>query len=272
MSRSRARTDFEEVLAALAPSPWTGWTAALRARPPAEATRLAKTVLRAYRHGALSPARWQQLTGQAPTEAHEIDESVRSLWEALISARIVTAHIDESLTPTPDLVRRWVWQPRWYFMSQDEDLLLMSDGLVPLLLELARERPPKRDYILEIVGHHARDSCTHAAWWDREIHETLTRVAAWAPAARRARAEPLAAYLDRLGSYARPAPVDRAGALQRLLDLARCNPPKPREVDLRPVTGGWTGRLKHSTGHKRIRIDARTGSITHAPRGQGSDE
>lgn len=264
MSRSRERADFQALLAVLAPSPWTEWTAALRARPPAEATHLAKTLLRAYRHGALTPERWRQLTGRAPSDPHEIDDAIRHLWEALIRARVVTAHTDDSPSTSPALLRRWAWQPRWYLMSQDEDLLLMDDALVPHLLDLARERrTPKRDYILEIVAHHARDTCTHAVWWAREIPETLTRVAAWAPAARSADAPDLAAYLERLGSYARPAPVDRDGALQRLLDLARCSPPQPREVALRAVAEGWTGSLKHSAGNKRIRIDARTGAITH---------
>lgn len=274
MARSRERADFEALIAVLAAVPWTepvagaaAWTAALQARAPADATRLAKTLLRAYRHGALTPARWQQLTGQPPGEPPAIDLAIRHLWDAFVAARLVPHFTVDPANHEPAMLRRWAWQPRWYLSSQDEDLMVMDDALVPLLLELAGERRlPKRSWLLEIVAHHARDTCCHAVYWQRDIAATLTRVAAWAPLARAAGDDHLAAYLDRLGRHAVPAPVDRDGALQRLLDLARCAPPPtPDPLQLREVPDGFQGLLLHSGGNRRIHIDARTGALTRVP-------
>lgn len=112
------------------------------------------------------------------------------------------------------------------------------------------------------MAHHARDSCCQAVYHGQAVAETLTRVAAWAPRARAARAGDLAAYLERLGGYAARGAVDREGALRRLLDLGRCHEPTRAQVDLRPVEGGWQGTLVHSGGNRRIRVDAATGALT----------
>lgn len=61
--------------------------------------------------------------------------------------------------------------------------------------------------------------------------------------------------------YARPAPVDRDAAIQRLVDVARCGPPSPGKVQLVAADGGWEGLLPHSAGNKRIHIDAATGAM-----------
>lgn len=274
MSRSQERVEFQALCAAVAEVPWTdpdagaaGWSAALRARAPDEGTALAKTLLRAYRHGALSPERWQQLTGRPPASPREIDEAIRLAWDAFVAAGLVPPHTVDPANRTPAMIRRWAWQPRWYLSPDDEDLLLMEDALVPVLLEIAGEREaPKRSYLLGIVAHHARDSCCHAVWWARDIEATLGRVAAWAPLARAAGDAALAVYLERLGSYAARAPVDRDGALARLVDLARCSPPEPDKVQLRELAGAWEGALLHSGGNRRIRIDASTGALTHPPK------
>jgi hypothetical protein len=270
MSRSRERARFVELQAALAgvafPDLAAGvdaWAAALLARPAAEATRLARTLLRAYRHGALTPARWEQLTGRPPVDDVEVDRAVARLWDVLAGAQVVPAYSEDAGDGSPAMLRRWAFQPRWCLLSQDEDLVLMDDAHIPVLLDLAADRRvPKRAYLLEIVAHHARDSCSHAALWGRELPGTLARVAAWAPHARRSGGADVAEYLERLGSYARPGPVDRAGALQRLIDLGRCAPPTRAAVRLTERDGAWEGTLVHSGGNRRLRIDAATGAIT----------
>lgn len=271
LSRGRQRAEFARLVEVLAGLPWTGdgtiaaWVLRLRGLADEEGPRLARSLLRAYRHGALNYERWAELGGRTPREPEEIDDAVRRLWEAFFAAGLVARSSSENWTQTinPAVVRRWAWQPRWYFMQQDEDLLLMRDELVPTMLTVASDRrTPKCDYLINIVAHHARDSCCQAAYHCESLAATLTRVAAWAPLARAARAEQLQVYLERLGRHAVPGPVDRAGAVQRLQDLGRCGEPRREEVDVREVEGGWSGLIIHSAGNRQVRIDAATGELS----------
>jgi hypothetical protein len=232
-----------------------------------EGATLATALIRSYRNGTLRPARWEALTGRPASSSTEVDDSIRRLWDALAEEKLAKPFSVDEGRLSPARIRRWAWQPRWYLMEQDEDLLLMGEELVPVLLEVARDPlVPKREYLIYIVSHTARDNCCYAVWWGREVDKTLRKVAGWAPQAREVGAEELARYLERLGGYAVPAPVDREGAVQRLVDLARCSPPSPEEVKLREADGGWEGWLLHSAGNKWVRIDAATGSITKAKR------
>lgn len=272
MSRARQRAEFARLVEVLSPAPWQGdersvgaWVERLQALPGDEGPQSARRLLRAYRHGALSPERWAELTGAPPRIASDIDDAIRRLWDAFAAAGLTDPYRTEDHVGRirAGLARRWAWQPRWSLMSQDEDLLLMEDALVPTLLEVAAERRvPKRTYLLEIVQHHARDSCCQAAYHGHDLEATLRRAAGWAPQARAAGAPELAEYLERLGRHALRGPVDRAGAEQRLLDLGRCAEPPRRALDLREVDGGWTGWIVHSAGNRRLRIDAATGRMT----------
>jgi hypothetical protein len=241
------------------------WVARLRELPGGEGAALATALLRSYRHGRLTPARRTALTGAPPTALTEIDDAVRRLWDAFATADLARGFSEDSTNDSFAMLRRWAWQPRWFLMSQDEDLLLMTPHHVPMLFDIARDAAvPKRAYLLSIIAHHARDACAAAAWSGRGLPEALGAAEALAPRAREIAADALAEYLERLGSYARPARVDEAGALQRLLDLARCSAPPPDAVTLRRVAGGWLGLVKHSAGDKAVRIDAATGAITLA--------
>ena len=275
MSRARQRAEFARIVEVLSPVPWHGdegsvaaWVERLRALPDDEGPQIARRLLRAYRHGALSPERWAELAGEPPPIASDIDDAVRRLWDAFAAAGFVQPYRTEERLGRvrAGLARRWAWQPRWYLMSQDQDLLLMSDALVPTLLETAAERRvPKREVLLEIVRHHARDTCCHAAYHGEQLEAELRRVAAWAPQARTVGAPELAAYLERLGRHAVAGAIDRQGAEQRLLDLGRCGEPPRSALDLRAVDGGWEGWLVHSAGNRRLRIDAATGRMTSIP-------
>lgn len=272
MARARQRAEFARLVEVLGPVGWQddargveAWVLRLRELPDEEGAQLARNLLRAYRHGLLVPERWAELTGAPPQRASDIDDAVRRLWDAFAAAELAGPYRTEENVGRvrAGLARRWAWQPRWYLMSQDEDLLLMSDALVPTLLAVAAEpRVPKRQYLLEIVAHHARDSCCQAAYHGQQLEAALRRAAGWAPQAREAGAPELAAYLERLGSHAARGPVDRAGAEQRLLDLGRCHEPPRSALDLREVDGGWEGWLVISARDRRLRIDAATGRMT----------
>lgn len=274
MSRARQRAEFARLVEVLSPARWHGdegsvgaWVERLRERQDGEGPQLARSLLRAYRHGALSPERWAELAGAPPQIASDIDDAIRRLWDAFAAAGLVQPYRTEESCGRvrAGLARRWAWQPRWYLMSQDEDLLLMSDELVPTLLTTAAEpRVPKRQYLIDIVAHHARDSCCQAAYHGEGLEARLRRVTAWAPQARTVGAPELAAYLERLGRHAVAGPIDRQDAEQRLLDLGRCIEPPRSALDLREVDGGWEGWLVHSGSgtHRRLRIDVTTGRMT----------
>lgn len=271
MARGRQRADFERLSQVLAGAPdVAAWVARLQALADGEGANLATALLRAYRHGALTPERWLALTGRPPHSASDIDDTIRRFWDAGAAASLCKRHSFEPVGDNAAAIRRWAWQPRWYLMAQDEDLLLMEDPLMPVLLEVAADRAvPKRDYILEIVAHHARDSCTQAFYWGADIVGSLQRAARLAPGARMIGAGALADYLERLGRHAIPGPVDRATAVQRLRDVGRCSEPTPEQVAVRGVDGGWEGNLVHSSGNRRLFIDAATGAVRFAASDRG---
>ncbi|MDC0716580.1 hypothetical protein [Nannocystis bainbridge] len=272
MARARQRAEFARVVQILGPVAWRGdegsiaaWVERLRGLADDEGPQIARSLLRLYRHGRLSPNRWAELTGAPPQVAGEIDDAIRRLWDAFAAAGLVPLHhTEENLgRVSPGLVKRWAWQPRWSLMSQDEDLLLMLDALVPTLLAVAAEpRVPKRLYMFRIVGHHARDAACNAVYRGVQIEETLRRAATWAPQARAVGAPELATYLERLGRHADAGPVDHEGAEQRLLDLASCSEPPRGELELVAVEGGWEGRHVRATLPGRTRIDGATGRMT----------
>ncbi|WAS99350.1 hypothetical protein [Nannocystis punicea] len=272
MSRARQRAEFARLVEVLSSVGWhddersvVAWVERLRELPDGEGLQLARRLLRAYRHGALSPERWAELAGEPPRIASDVDDAVRRLWDAFAAAGFVQPYRTEENCGRvrAGLARRWAWQPRWYLMSQDEDLLLMSDELVPTLLATAAERRvPKRQVLVDIVAHHARDSCWQAAYHGEGLEARLRRAAGWAPQAREIGAPELAAYLERLGGHAVAGPVDREGAEQRLLDLGRCVEPPRSALCLRAVEGGWEGWLVNSALNRRLRIDAATGRMT----------
>ena len=271
MSQVRQRADFERLTRVLADAHGVdAWVARLQALPEGEGVGLASALLRAYRHGALSPARWTALTGRPPATAWEPDDVIRRFWDASAAVGLGKPRTIDPVGHDPGAIRRWAWQPRWSLMEQDEDLLLMDDALMPVLLEIAATRElPKRDYILAIVAHHVRDSCTHAYYWGAEVAATLQRAARLAPGARTIGAAALADYLERLGRHADPGPVDRAAAVQRLQDIGRCEEPTPEQVAVVAVDGGWEGVLIHSAGNRRLFIDASTGAVGFAASDRG---
>lgn len=266
MSRAQKEAQFQRLTQVLCDAHGVDvWVARLQALADDEGPTLATALLRAYRHGALTPTRWTALTGHEPADDAEVGDTIRRFWDAAAAVNLARPHAIEGVGSNPRAIRRWAWQPRWHLMEQDEDLMLMDDRVMPALLEIAATRElPKRDYILEIVAHHARDSCTHAFYWNADIPRTLQRAAQWAPGARSAGAHALAEYLERLGRHAIAGPVDRATAVQRLRDVARCHEPTAEAVAVRAVDGGWEGDLLHSSGDRRVVIDAATGAVRFA--------
>ncbi|HEU4410675.1 MAG TPA: hypothetical protein VFS43_35800 [Polyangiaceae bacterium] len=121
----------------------------------------------------------------------EADRRLGRVFARLPTELTEAYELERDLTGETDL-RRWCWVPGWVGSSQDEDLLIMSDANVAPLLDEAREGCTKRDYVLKIVEHHARDSAHHALWdGAKHLPDVLARCRSWAPAARAARAEGL---------------------------------------------------------------------------------
>ncbi len=270
MSRARREAEFERLTQALrGASEVEGWIARLQSLGE-EGPTLATSLLRAYRHGALSDARWAALTGRPPSRAWEVDETIRRFWDAAAEAGLSKKYSVQAVGEDAGAIRRWAWQPRWILMEQDEDLLLMEDRLVPVLFAVAAVREvPKREYVLSIVAHHARDSCSAAFYRGAEMTGTLRRVAGWAEGARAVGAEALAEYLERLGRHAIPGPVDRAAVVQRLRDVARCQEPPAEQVAVVEVEGGFEGVLVGSV-HRRLYFDATSGAVRFAASDRGA--
>lgn len=202
------------------------------------------------------------LTAVGASGRTDADRRIARLWRKL--PQRLTAGLDvECDAPSDADIRRWCWIDGWHLMSQDEDLLLMDDALVPLLLEEVGEGCTKRDYVLAIVGHHARDSAHHALWdGAKRLAARLRRIARWAPLAKAVGADELATYLDRLGGYAKPRKVDEADIRQRVFDLRRCSPDEGRRPSPHREGRYWVARLDRANiSEGYLVVDADTGRM-----------
>jgi hypothetical protein len=183
-----------------------------------------------------------------------------SLWDELVKVGLAECVDGFPELWTQETLRLWAYTGQWLITSEDEDLALMDEAFAPGLLAIAAEpQCPKREYILGIIRHWARDRAGAAA--GREgFSELVARIAQHAVLAREANDIDLANYLQRLGSYAIPAPVDREGAHQRGLDLTGCAEPKPDEVKVERQPNCWTVTLP-APSPKTIRIALTDGRI-----------
>lgn len=187
--------------------------------------------------GQLTTAAWLEATS-SPAPGDFI-----AAWGPLFDA-LIRAGVADSIDGFPDgwsqeTLRLWGYTEGWLITSEDEDLALTTDELVPALLELATDQAcPKRDYVLGIVRSWARRRASLAAG-NEAFGDVVTHLANYAPLALRANDASLADYLVRLGSYAASKPVDRDGAYQRGLDLARWHEPKPEDVRVELDCGSW---------------------------------
>lgn len=174
------------------------------------------------------------------TSITEADRRMGRTWARLPSSLSEVIALERGLGGETDL-RRWCWVPGWVLLSQDEDLMVMSDHNVAPLLEEAREGCTKRDYVISIVEHHARDSMHHALW-EGASHLTvmIERCRGWIEHARSAQAEGLVAYLERLSTYARRGPVQKSEEVaQRVFDLRRCSPERQSVPVVRRDGARW---------------------------------
>lgn len=205
--------------------------------PRRDAERVAHDWVSAWLDGAVGPGEWEALTGGGASDGPL--RTMHLVWDALVEDGLGPHEISRSADGRA--TERWAWSPRWILMSQDEDLMLF--GQARSLLELAADRScPKWAYMIEIAAHDLRDQAhafvTHGTRNDSN-ESPLTLAAQLAPLARRAGAPEVAAYFERLASYALPSKVDRDAVLQRAMDLHRCAPPQPEEVDVRVDGDGW---------------------------------
>ncbi|MBD1911719.1 MULTISPECIES: hypothetical protein [unclassified Leptolyngbya] len=74
----------------------------------------------------------------------------------------MNARITNNVNPTYDDVLEWGYDEDYYFMEQDEDLLLYGLDYVLALLELAQDPAcPKQSYALCIISQFARMAALH---------------------------------------------------------------------------------------------------------------
>ncbi len=198
----------------------------------------------------------------------ELGDSLVALRRALALALEASGVADEleienrNVNPDESTARRWCWIRPWYLLSQDEDLMLMSDRLVVPLLEEAAHGCPKREDALSITQHHVRDQA-HASLraGPDALRARLRELAAFRPAAAAAKHATLDAYLGRLESYSKPARVDREEAAARISDLWRCH--APPKVELEPERAGeWRARYPWAGNRDAcIVVERRTGAM-----------
>lgn len=228
------------------PSDPSRWADAVCAH--AEAPRLLAAVRDAWIDDRLTPAVWESLTGTRVARA-AVDRAMGAIFAEIDRRGVRAPHVerridrDESDGEGETAVRRWCWTPSWRLMSQDEDLLLMTDDFLPWLLDEAAARCTKRDYVLRIVEHHARDSAHHALWDGADPKPRFVRIGEWLPAVERARAPELVDYFTRLAGYAHAARVSRYDARQRVFDLRRCTARTEIEPELERRGDEWVARF-----------------------------
>jgi hypothetical protein len=202
-----------------------------------DATELLAALRSATAAGQLTTSLWRSVTGAA--EPVDFPRSFGALFDHLADAGLVMEADGMPSKWTGDALRLWAYTDNWLLLSQDEDLMLMDEKLIPNLLVIAREQEcRKRGYILGCVAHWARDSAFEAAGTVR-FRETVGRIAKHQSAVEAAGDLVLAAYLERLAWYALPAKVEEPDAKQRALDLTRCAAPKPESVAVKLDGQDW---------------------------------
>jgi hypothetical protein len=223
-----------------------------------DATDLFAVLRTAIGKGHLTTNFWRGVTGAA--EPADFPRAFGALFDHLADAQLVMEAEGMPSQWQDDALRLWAYTGNWLLLSQDEDLMLMDEKLTPELLVVASEMAcPKRDYMLDCIAHWARDEA-FAAVGTARFAETVTRIAAHQAEADAAGAPALGAYLARLGSYARPAQVREADAVQRALDLTRCAEPKPDRIRVTLEGEDWVVLLPGYT-KKLLKIAQSNGSM-----------
>jgi hypothetical protein len=194
----------------------------------------------------LSNAVWMQTT----RKEHPVDfeRSIASLWELLWNLNGLEEADGNPFQWNKGALRIWAYTDSWVLISQDEDLLFMSERLLPNMLEIAAEtRCPKREYMLQIAAHWARDH-SFAAVGKPEFSALVARIGKLAPAIELAGDARLAKYFVRLASYGQPGTVSESDAIQRGRDLNRCYEPPREAVSVRREDANWVVALPGSPG------------------------
>jgi hypothetical protein len=247
---------LEEALRTLAPFARPQGFDSESARQSLASDQSRKAVLTALREGIeagqLTCRAW--LSATASTAPGDFITAFGRLWDALVLAGLVERADGFPQDWSQETLRLWAHTNAWTVSSEDEDLALMSEEFVPGLLTLAAEPEcPKRDYILCIIRHWARDKASAAAGRDA-FREVVGNIARHESLARDANDPALACYLQRLGSYGISSPVDRDGAHQRGVDLTRCYEPRPDEVTVESDGLLWRVKLPGPPSILRIAV------------------
>lgn len=164
-----------------------------------------------------------------------------------------------------DIVRRWCWARGLYFCTMDDDVEAMREANIPTLLCEAAHECPKKDYIYYLVGHCIRDSA-FSGLVQGKLVEKLQEIALWRPAIGALGPGPLLDYTQRLLGYVEARAVSCDDAVQRTLDLRRCEPTP--EVAPEPRLEGSEWVCTFMRGYQRFQnlyIDCQTGAMRVDP-------
>ncbi len=219
---------------------------------------LLRTVREAIEAGRVTPSSWEGATASRAPD--DFIPAFGRLWDHLVGTGLAEWADGSPQTWSHEALRLWAYTNTWLISSEDEDLALMDEPFIPALLEIAREPScPKREYILGIVRHWARDTAGTAAGRDA-FREVVASIAQHEALARKADDPELADYLGRLGSYGLEGPVELEGAHQRGIDLTRCTEPLPDAVTVERDGLCWLVRTAGPMP-KRLRIRLADGRI-----------
>lgn len=230
------------------------WVPALQALPLRDGQVLSELLYFGYVQGKL---RGVLAETSALTELRALGRVLRDLPDELLHGCVW----DRMHASTED-VRRWTWTREWTLLSQDEDLMVMEDALIPALLEEVGAGCTKRAYVASIVAHHARDKAHGALGRGAAVlAESLACAGAWAELAQRAGALAEAEYMTRLAGYRSVRVVDADDVTQRVYDLRRCYPDPARVPVVRAVGDRYQAQLVERPFQRTLHVERATGRM-----------
>ncbi|MCA9533015.1 MAG: hypothetical protein KC593_05030 [Myxococcales bacterium] len=259
--RNRGSGDEAALLFAELPAPASGnadalaaWVPALLAMTPDDARVLIEALYFGYVHGRLREA---LLGCDEVTTIRAFGRVLRDLPEELLRGCVYDA-----MHESPEDVRRWTWTPEWSLLSQDEDLMVMEDALIPVLFEEAGAGCTKSDYVAGIAAHHARDQAHGALLRGPDaLAATLARAGEWSKLAFDAGASKEASYLTRLAGYRVPEQVGVEEVAQRVFDLRRCHADLRNTPTVRTVGDVYEALLVESPWRRTLHVERATGRM-----------
>jgi hypothetical protein len=248
-----------KALRSMLPDAPSGWLAFLTALPEPDAYILIAPLYALWQNGEGCLF----FDGEPGLSSHEADRRLGRLFHALPAGLTEDLCLRRFWADEGD-VRRWCWAHGPYF-SEDGDGILDDEASIVPIFDEVRAGCPERASALGLVERNVRRH-VHSALWkgEPELRQQLLKAGALVDPARAAAADELAAYFERLASYASVGKVDREGANQRVLDLRPPYSWPAGEPELHRKQGYWSApfpekgqrpgviTIQSSTGRMRV--------------------